>query len=386
MLKIIADENIALARDAFGRFGELLLLPGREITARAVRQADILLVRSITRVDRELLQGAAVRFVGTATTGTEHIDTGYLQQAGIAFAGAHGCNAEAVAEYVLTALAWLAVHTGMRLAGKTIGIVGAGQIGGRVAKYARALGMRVRLNDPPRQRSTGANHFQPLETLLEADILTLHVPLTRTGEDPTYHLLDVARLARLRPDVVLINTSRGAVIDNAALLDWRIAHPAAHLLLDVWEHEPAISLALLQQATLATPHIAGYSFEGKINGTWMLHEALCRFLGVAGDWQPSSPPIPQPVLNIPGDAGLETALHSATQQVYDIAADDRNLRRLLSLPGAKRNSYFDGLRKNYPVRREFANFVLRFTPANPELARTLQTVPFRVAAGREIAC
>ena len=257
MLRIVADENISLAREAFSTLADIVLLPGREIHRQHLRHADALLVRSITAVNRALLHKTDVQFVGTATIGTDHLDTDFLTEAGIAFASAAGSNANAVAEYVFTAIAHSAVEKGLTLPGSSIGIVGVGHIGGRVKKLAQALGMQVLLCDPPLQRRTGSAGYLSLEQLFEADFLTLHVPLNLTGIDKTHHLLDHRILHKLRPDVVLINTSRGAVIDNSALLEWADRHPQATLILDVWENEPVLDMRLLERTNWSTPHIAG---------------------------------------------------------------------------------------------------------------------------------
>ncbi|NQT84941.1 4-phosphoerythronate dehydrogenase, partial [bacterium] len=216
-MKIVADENIPYVKEAFGSLGDVIPLPGRKIAPASVVDAEILLVRSITEVNASLLEGSRVRFVGTATIGTDHVDEEYLHSRGIAFASAPGSNANSVAEYVVAALLTTARRKNFPLKGKTIGVIGVGNCGSRVAKKAEALGMRVLLNDPPLWRQTGNKRFRPLEELFSADILTLHVPLTYEGIDATYHLVDEAFLSKLRPECILMNTSRGPVVDNLAL-------------------------------------------------------------------------------------------------------------------------------------------------------------------------
>lgn len=378
-MKIIADENIVCVREAFAEFGEVITLPGRAITAAAVRDADILLVRSVTQVDATLLHESAVRYVGTATIGTDHIDLEFLRRSGIAFAHAAGCNANAVAEYVITALADLFVHRGRPFAEATLGVIGVGRIGTRVARLARALGMQVLLNDPPLARATGDPGYVSLDAVLQAEVLTLHVPLTRSGPEATYHLLDAGKLDALRDDAVLINTARGPVVDNVALRRWLAAHPQAAAVLDVWEGEPEIDTGLLRQATLATPHIAGYSLEGKLDGTLMLYRALCRFLQRGESWQPHLPAVDSPQLTVRGDTGVEQAVYEATSAVCPIRRDDAELRHLLQLPAEGRATYFDALRQNYPLRREFLNYRVHLQPADLNCAAMLAAVGFNVA-------
>jgi erythronate-4-phosphate dehydrogenase len=374
-MRIVADPNIPFVREAFGSLGDIALVPGREITAATVRDADALLVRSVTRVNESLLAGSRVKFVATATIGTDHVDERYLALRGIGFASAAGSNANSVAEYVVAAMLELAHRRKFRLRDKTLGVVGVGNVGSRVVRYAEALGMRVLQNDPPRERAefpasftdelpdtptpgpSGAGEFDsavPLpggvrggfrspfvsldRVLAEADIITLHVPLTREGPDATFHLFDKDRLAALelrRP--ILINTARGAVIDNKALLKAIDGEKIGATVLDVWENEPNISPELLDVVDLGTPHIAGYSLEGKVNGTRMIYEAACRHFGWPATWQPVLPP--PPAIELTGD------LYADVRRMYDITADDAALR--------KNVRDFDKLRAEYPVRREF---------------------------------
>jgi erythronate-4-phosphate dehydrogenase len=301
MHKIIADENIPCAREAFSHLGEVRLLPGRAITRESLLDADLLLVRSITPVNAKLLQNTAVRFVGTATIGTDHVDTAYLERQNIAFASATGSNANSVAEYVVAALVHRAIKHGLSLASLTLGVVGVGHVGSRVEKMATALGMRVRLNDPPLARQTHDPQYLPLDALMEADVITLHTPLAREGEDATFHLFDATRLQAMKCGSMLINTSRGAVVDNAAL---KTALQSGHLaaaILDVWENEPDIDVELLRLVEIGTPHIAGYSLDGKLNGTHQIYLAACEFIGVAPQWRLESalPPVRQPLIALP---------------------------------------------------------------------------------------
>lgn len=339
MLKIVADKNIPFVQSAFATLGEVRLLPGRDINRAALRKADMLLVRSITEVNETLLGATPVAFVGTATIGTDHLDCDYLKQQSIAYASAAGCNANAVAEYLCAALLFYAVQHKFVLEDLTIGIVGVGNVGGKVAAKAAGLGLRVLLNDPPRARcltGTEAENppFLPLHDLLHADIITLHTPLTHSGPEATFHLFDESLLRQMKPGSLLINTARGAVVDNAALKTVLREHHLAGAILDVWEHEPRIDAGLLPHVMLATPHIAGYSFEGKLRATQMIYEAACRFLKAKPGWDATAfiPPIDKPTVAFDRNAPhLNDQLHNVVRHVYDIAADDHLLRQGLPI-------------------------------------------------------
>lgn len=361
MHKIVADENIPSVREAFAHLGEITLLPGRTLNRESLREAELLLVRAVTKVDANLLHDTPVRFVATATIGTDHVDANYLAQRGITFTSAAGSNANSVAEYVMAALLHLAVKSEWSLSNLTIGIVGVGHIGSRVARMAAGLGMKVLLNDPPLARATPDPKFLPLDALLKADVITLHTPLTHTGEDATLHLFDRARLMQMKYGSVLFNTCRGEVVDNAAL---KAVLQRGHLraaVLDVWENEPAIDAEFLPLVEIGTPHIAGYSLDGKLNGTNQIYQAACEFLGVAPQWQIESalPVIAESTIRLDDNfETTETKLDRLIKLVYDITADDRRLRALSNLPAAERGRYFDELRKKYPVRREFQNYTV----------------------------
>ncbi len=378
MLNLVVDDAIPFAGAAFAGLGNVRFLPGDRIDRAALQRADGLIVRSVTRVDAALLETTPVRFVGSATIGTDHIDLDYLEARGIAFAYAAGCNADAVAEYVITAVVDVMHRRGAELSQQTIGIIGVGNIGSRVARMAAALGMRVLKNDPPLQRTTGSSEFLPLHTVLSADIITLHVPLHRSGPDATFHLLDAARLKQIASHAILINTARGPVIDNAALLARLQAQAGPATVLDVWEQEPIPDPELVRRVTIGTPHIAGYSLEGKARATQMVYEALCRFIGREPVWQPALPPVPEATLELDGSLPPVAALAQILRQVYDIRRDDRELRRMLSLPPERRADFFNRLRRRYPLRREFRNFSVRLRPANPALARLLAALRFHV--------
>ena len=362
-LRILADENIPLAREAFGTLGAVWCMPGRQITPEAVREADVLLVRSVTRVDAALVEGSPLRFVGSATIGTDHMDLDALHECGIAFAHAPGSNAESVVEYVLAALLRLAARRDETLREKVVGIVGCGAIGGRLAARLAAFGMRVVKNDPPlAERAAQADiphDFIALpEVLAEADVVTLHVPLTHTGPHATHHLFDKTILNRLKSGVWLVNTARGAVVSNAALKEALEAGRLDAVVLDVWENEPTPDPDVLRRVALATPHVAGYSYDGKVEGTRMLYHALTRRLGLPPAWDDAAaftPAPDDPLTLTPPDATLpETAwLDALTRQMIDLSAADMRLRRLPTRPPDEHAAFFSDLRKHYPRRRTF---------------------------------
>jgi erythronate-4-phosphate dehydrogenase len=378
-VRIVADENIPYVREAFASLGEVTAVPGRGLTRAAVAAAEVLLVRSVTKVGPDLLAGTRVRFVATATIGTDHVDTDYLRERGIGFASAPGSNANSVAEYVVAALLVVARRLGWRLAGRSIGVVGVGNVGRLVVEKCQALDLRVLQNDPPRFDETGDTVFRPLRELLGCDIITLHVPLTRSGPYPTFHLADDAFFRSLQPGAVFLNTSRGGVHETAALLAALEAGRLSAAVLDVWEGEPNISAELLERVALATPHIAGYSFDGKVQGTEMIYRAACEFLGVRPTWEPALPPPPCPHLSLEATGrDDEEVLRELVLKLYNLEADDRDLRKLLSLPPPERRRYFDSLRKNYPVRREFPNTTIQFAGGAHALRAKLTALGLRV--------
>lgn len=369
-------------REAFSTLGEAMVLDGRSISAHDLRDAEILAIRSTTKVDRALLEGSSVRFVGTATIGTDHLDATYLERAGIRWCHAPGCNATSVAEYVTAALLCLANRHAFALAGKTLGVVGVGNIGSRVARKAAALGMRVLLNDPPRERAEfpdGGSIFVSLDQLLaESHLITLHVPLTREGPDPTYHLADDSFFARMRPGVLFINSARGATVRTDALLAAMDAKTVAHAVIDTWEREPTYRKDLLARVDLGSPHVAGYSFDGKVMGTVMVYREACRFLGVEPTWSPDPllPPPAVPELEIDA-AGRrdEQVLWEVVRRVYDIEAEDRRLRE--GLEAADHATHFDQLRIHYPVRREFRFTRVKLINTSEKLVGTVARLGFR---------
>jgi erythronate-4-phosphate dehydrogenase len=376
-MKLIVDENIAFAREAFSGFGDVTLVDGRTLSNKVVKDADALIVRSITRVDEELLAGSNIKFVGTATIGTDHIDLDYLKLKNTHFADAKGCNADSVAEYVFTALLKIASEKNISLKEKTIGVVGIGNIGSRVVRLAESLGMNVLKNDPPLERKGIGGNYVSLNEILKADIITLHVPLSFEGIDKTFHLLNENNLKEITKSTIIINTSRGAVIDNFALLK-ETSKKNFQLILDVWENEPQINNELLKVTKIATPHIAGYSFEGKVNGTKMIYDALCKFLKVNPDWNPELPQIEKTDLILPDGDTDEKKLFRLLSSIYNIESDDLKMREILKYKLNEQPGYFDLLRKTYPVRREFSNFTVHLSEKEKQLNKELESFRFKV--------
>lgn len=368
-MKIVIDENITYGREAFSELGELKILPGREITNAILKDADALIVRSITNVNEELLSDTSIRFVGTATIGTDHIDKKYLSSKNIAFADAKGCNSDAVAEYVFNALFNIANEKKFLLRNKSIGVVGVGNIGSKIVKYANALGMKVFMNDPPLER-TGRSGFYSLQEVLSADILTFHVPLNKGGIDNTFHLLGKDELENIKEGTIIINASRGPVIDNSALLSC-LEQKNLSVVLDVWEDEPNINIDLLCKVKYGTPHVAGYSFEGKVNGTTMMYNALCEYLDRDPEWSANIPLPENSFIGIDGNSDIETELRIAFNHTYRIADDDKRMREIINKDD--RSGYFDKLRKNYPLRRELCNYTVSMNQRNESLRQILKT-------------
>jgi len=377
MLKIIVDENIVFAEEAFSAFGKVQLFPGRKLNNQILKDADILAVRSITKVDEELLKNTRIKFVGTATTGNDHVDQEYLKKKNIFFADAKSCNADSVCEYVITALMKIASEKNITLKNKTFSVIGVGNIGNRVVKFAETLGMHILKNDPPLERAEKGNDFVSLDDALQADIISFHVPLTIDGRDRTYHLLNSQNLKRLKDNSILINTSRGEVIDNRALLEITRAKNLK-LILDVWENEPEINKELLKNSEIGTAHIAGYSYEGKLNGTRMIFNALCKFLGEEKNWNPILPSIETPVQRLTTMESIDNNLYHLFKSIYNIDDDDSGLRKILKMDSINSANHFDKLRKEYKVRREFSNYTVLLTQQEAELKRILENFRFEV--------
>ncbi|MDE5678476.1 4-phosphoerythronate dehydrogenase PdxB [Phocaeicola sp.] len=338
-MKIVVDNKIPYIREAVGQIAdEVVYLPGNSFTAGDVRDADALVIRTRTRCDRELLEGSRVKFIATATIGFDHIDVDYCREAGIAWQNCPGCNSGSVEQYLRSVLLLLKRRKGLKLEDACLGIVGAGHVGSRIHQMARSLGMRVLLNDPPRA-DRGEEGFVDLSVLSrQCDVITFHTPLNRTGRYNTFHLADTEFFAGLQRMPFIVNTSRGEVVDTAALLDALDKGMVGDAIIDTWENEPDIHRELLQRVFLGTPHIAGYSADGKSNATRMALEAICDFFHIQADFEIVPPDLPYAVYaSDPEEAFL---------QVYDPTRDSDALKQH---PEA-----FEQLRGDYPLRREIA--------------------------------
>ena len=346
-MKVIIDNKIPFIKEAIEQIADsVVYAPGKDFTPELVKDADALIIRTRTRCDRELLEGSNVRFIATATIGFDHIDTDYCRKAGITWTNAPGCNSASVAQYLHSALLSLEQVKGRKLSEMTIGIIGVGNVGSKVAQAASELGMRVLLNDLPRQDKEGDAAFRSLQTLAgQCDILTFHVPLYKDGKYKTFHLADAAFFRSLKRCPVLINTSRGEVVETQALLDALESGLLSDAVIDVWENEPDINLALLDKVFIGTPHIAGYSADGKANATRMSLDALCRFFHIEADYRilPPQPENPMIVAGTPAEAYL---------QMYDPRRDSEALKAHPEL--------FEKLRGDYPLRREKEAYTVRY--------------------------
>ena len=363
-LRIVYDENIAGVQELFDSCGELVPMSGRAIDRASLDGADALLVRSITRIDPQLLDGTPVRFVGSATSGFDHVDRDYLAAAGIRFAHAPGSNANSVVEYVLAAIAAVDDYWERLEQGASVGILGYGHVGRCLADRLRALGFDCRVNDPWLQPET-ISHGATLEDVLACDVVTLHCSLTHQQPWPSYHVLDKARLAALGPEQLLINASRGEVIDQAALRHQLTAGSGPATVLDVWESEPLVDADLLRLVRIGTAHIAGYSLDGKLDGTRQLRQALAGTFELAEPVQQTPAGMALAQIELSGDLTAATLVRELIASRYVIGLDDQLLRDSVSGPSALRGAAFDGLRREYRTRRELAGSPVYMRGATP---------------------
>ncbi|MEM6326498.1 MAG: 4-phosphoerythronate dehydrogenase [Bacteroidota bacterium] len=387
-LRLVVDANIPFAHDAFGRYGQVRALSGRDITRETVHDADVLLVRSVTPVDAGLLEGTPVRFIASATAGTDHIRLGDLRERGVTFAHAPGSNAASVVDWTVAALLHLAASRGEALEGRTLAVVGVGEVGGRLVPRAEALGMRVLRCDPPRAEAGHPGPWHDLaDALTEADVLTLHTPLTREGQHTTHHLVGERELGAMREGAWLLNASRGPVVDGTALLRAVAVRRLGAVALDVWEGEPRPTPGLASRVDLGTPHIAGYAFDGKVRGTVMIEQALRAWLQRNGRplpeaWNPEAAlASPQP-LTVTAPPPPETStpeararwLHALARQAYAITDDDRRFSEaVVAMPDPERRAdAFTDLRRTYPVRREWSRYRVEGGVPTP-LVRAVET-------------
>ena len=375
-IKIVADSKIPLLKGVFESCADIEYLPPSEITNETVRDADALLIRTRTKCNSKLLDGTKVKFIGTATIGFDHIDTDYCQSKNIKWINAPGCNSTSVMQYIASVLLTLGKAKNLNLTEMTIGIVGVGNVGSKVARLAESLGMKVLLNDPPRERREGKEKFVSLEELMyQSDIITFHVPLIKDGVDKTFHLADDTFFTNLNSGKILFNTSRGEVVDTSALKNAIKNKIIRAAVIDVWEFEPNIDKELLTLVNIATPHIAGYSADGKANGTSICVQGLNSFfnLGIDENWYPPMLPIPnnpkELTFECPGKSNQEI-LSEIILSTYDVMKDDATLRESVDT--------FEKQRNEYPIRREFPYYQIKLLGANQELKLTLAKLGFNV--------
>ena len=373
-MKIIADDKIPFLRGALEPYSEVVYLPGKEIINDVLTDADALLVRTRTKCDRLLLKDTRVRFIGTATIGFDHIDTQYCEDNGIRWTNAPGCNSSSVQQYIAAAMLTVASGNNFYLREKTLGIIGVGNVGLKVAKLGKVLGMNVLLNDPPRSRREGQKEFVPIDVILrESDIITIHVPLTMAGEDKTYHLFNEVAFGRMKKGAWFFNSSRGEVTKTAALKKVLGSSVLGGTVIDVWESEPDIDTELLSKVSLATPHIAGYSIDGKANGTAMVVNHLSRFFNLPlENWYPGD--IPEPVCSeivIDGTGKAdEEIIRETVLHTYDIKTDDEKFR--------KSPADFERQRGDYPLRREFPSYTVKLSNSSENARSVIEAMGFNI--------
>jgi len=375
MIRITADDKIPFLKGVLEPFARISYLPGSQIGRTQAMKSDALLVRTRTKCNYELLKGTPVKYIGTATIGYDHIDTDFCKENNIRWKNAPGCNSSSVQQYVAASLLRISAEAGFDLKDKTIGIIGVGNVGSKVQNLAEALGMKVLLNDPPRERNEKVKSFVSLEHLLgESDIITLHVPLNLDGQDKTFHLFNRDTFSRIKKGCWFINASRGEVAETEALKDALSGEILAGVVIDVWEREPEIDIPLMHMSFLATPHIAGYSADGKANGTAMVVKDLCEsFSFPLKDWYPPEVPVlPEPLLLIDCNGkSNEEILRKAVFHTYNIVEDDVRLRF--------DPSRFEKERENYPVRREFSFYTIKLKDGNKEISKLLLKLGFKVS-------
>jgi erythronate-4-phosphate dehydrogenase len=374
-MKIVVDSHIPFIKGVLEPFAQVIYLPGSRISRNDLLDADALIIRTRTQCNASLLEGTGVRFIASATIGYDHIDRAYCQERDIFWTNAEGCNSSSVQQYIAATLLYLAGKLKLELAGRTVGIVGVGNVGNKVAALCEAMGMRVLLNDPPRTRNEGQGTFVSLGAIVEhSDFITLHVPLNEDGSDKTFHLVDEDFCSSLKSHQALLNSSRGEVMDTVAIKKLLRNKKLAACGVDVWEHEPGIDLELLKVVDIGTPHIAGYSADGKANGTSMSVQALSRFfhLGI-DDWFPSNLPLPE-ITTMHLDCWKLTpqqVLENLIRFTYDIVADDRRLR---SSPQT-----FEQQRAEYPLRREFPVYTVRLLNADDAVTSLVRNIGFNIS-------
>ena len=373
-MKIVADNKIPFLKGVLEPYAEVAYYPGTEINAKLVNDADALLVRTRTKCNANLLENSKVKFIATATIGFDHIDTAYCESKDIRWTNAPGCNSVSVMQYIASALVFLSEKYNFNYSDKTLGVVGGGNVGSKVALLASGLGMKVLLNDPPRERVEGKGKFVSLQEIQEnADIITFHVPLNNKGVDKTYHLVDEDFLHGIKPETIIINSSRGEVVSAASLKKALKEKKIKAALLDVWENEPLIDKELLDLVDIGTPHIAGYSADGKAMGTAMSVQALSRFFNFnLNNWLPDNiPQVHNNKIEIDcKELNIQEVINKAVLATYNIENDSTALKKSLKT--------FEAQRGNYPLRREFHAYEVCLKNDKNNIGQLLSTLGFRI--------
>ncbi len=374
MIRILADDKIPFLEGVLEPMAEIRYVPGHKINREMAQQADALIIRTRTKCNEELLKDTPVQFIGTATIGFDHIDTHYCEKNNIHWTNAKGCNSSSVQQYIAAALLKIASQFRFELKDKTLGIVGVGNVGSKVQKFAGIMGMNVLLCDPPRARNEGKTGFSLLGNVLrESDIITLHVPLNIVGEDMTYHLFNEKTFKKMRKGSWLINSSRGEVVDTSSIRTALNSGKFGGAVLDVWENEPDIDLELMSSVFIATPHIAGYSTDGKANGTSIVVNSLSKFFDLPlKNWYPENVPVPlKSFVTIDStDKTDEDVIREAVSHTYNIDDDDIRLRFS--------PADFEKQRGDYPLRREFSSYTVKVISGSYEVRKKLEQLGFKV--------
>ncbi|WP_321326456.1 4-phosphoerythronate dehydrogenase [Thiomicrorhabdus sp.] len=374
--KIVIDDAVPYAHAIFSHLGEIITLPGKSINAATVKDADALIVRSRTQVNEDLLKNSNVSFVGSTVVGLDHINQTYLKNNGITFYSAQGCNANSVAEFIITILFQLAEQFEFDITQKTLGIIGVGNVGQRVYNKAKILGITCLLNDPPRiEKEPGLQKnpdFTDLDTCLTADIITVHTPLTKDGNYPTYQLICENKLAKIKPNQIIINAARGGIINEQA---WSKTQTLCNII-DCWENEPYIDEALYKTALIATPHIAGHSLDAKVAGSSMVYHALCQHWNInpSNDWQQQLPEPPQPIKVIECKS-IQKTLNDLFTQTHNIINDDLAIR---SKNMIETHQKYENYRRNFPIYREWHQHNI-FKTQNSKLNNLLESLGFTLS-------
>lgn len=371
-MKIIADNNIPFLKGVAEFFGDVTYLSGADFSKENIKDADTLIVRTVTRFDRKNLEGSNIKLICSATIGYDHIDTDYCENHGIEWRNAPGCNSGSVQQYIASALITIARKKQFSLKDKTIGIIGVGNVGTKVASICKLLGMRVILNDPPREKAEGVNEFVSIDKIKkEADIITFHTPLSKTDEFPTFHLADKTFFESLEKKPVIINSARGGIIDTEAVKQAVKDNLISGVIADCWENEPDIDLQYMEVTDIATPHIAGYSADGKANATRMSLTSLAEFWSL--DKTPidkiTVPQVSNPIIEYNKFQGIST-IENIILHTYNPLSD--------CVPFLNAPSQFSCLRGHYPLRREYSAYTI-INSSNPDEAAALHAMGFNIS-------